>query len=182
LRTCRCHGRRSRSFWLWWWRNNHCRRICRWRMGRRRNNHRGRSCWLFNLRRRRNYHSRRSRCWLCYRGCNHNTSFRWRSSRFGRHNHSNWLFRRWRRRRSWRCYRRRGRNRFGHNSRRFRCRRRLLCFLLPLPQQLHYIARLGNLREVNFWFDFRSGRPIARRRTGLGGKIFPYPFRFILLN
>jgi hypothetical protein len=54
--------------------------------------------------------------------------------------------------------------------------------LLSLPEQLHYIARLGNLRQVNFWFDLRSGRLLARRRTGLGGKILSHPFRFILLN
>jgi hypothetical protein len=154
-------------------RNHHCRRMCRrsdhycWRSGR-----------LFN-RRRRN-HCRRGR--LNHRRCNHSTSFRCRSSRFG-HYHG-WLFCRWRscrRRRSFHG-RRRSSGWSGRGRRFGRRRGRMLLLLLSLSEQPCYVARLGDLGEVNLRFDLCRGRSFPRRRTRPGRKMLSYPYRFIFLN
>jgi hypothetical protein len=173
LRACCCHWRRSGRLRLRGWRrNNYCRRMC----GRGDHNC-GRSGRLFNWRRRN--HCRRH--WLNHRRCNHNTSFRCRSSRFGYR--SGWLFCRGRRR----CWRRfhgsRRSSGWGASGGRFdrRCRRMLL-LLLSLSEQPCYVARLGNLGEVNLRFHLCSGRSFPRRRTGPGRKMLSYPYRFILLN
>jgi len=154
------------------WRNNYCRRMC-WRG----NHYCGRSGWLFNWRRRNDYRRRR----LYHRRCNHSTSFRCRSSRFG--DHSGGLFCR-RRRRCWRRFHgRRRSNRWSGSDRRFGRRRgRMLLLLLSLSEQPCYVARLGNLREVDFRFDLCRGRSFPRRRTGPGRKMLSDTYRFILLN
>ena len=161
-RFLRCHGRR---------RNNYCRRMCG-----RCDHYCGRSGRLFNWRRR-NYYRRRR---LYYRRCNHSTSFRCRSSRFGYHNGR--LFCRWRRR-CWRRFHGRRRSSRRSSNRRFgRRRRRMMLLLLSLPQQSCYVARLGDLGKVNLRFDLCRGGSLPRRRAGSGRKMLSYPYRFILLN
>src|SRR6185437_7549538 len=114
--------------------------------------------------------------------CNHSTSFRCRSSRFGHYN--GWLFCRGRS-----CRRRRGfhghwrSSRWGGHGRRFGRRRgRMLLLLLSLSEQPCYVARLGNLGEVDLRFDLCRGRSFPRRRPGPGRKMLSYQYRFILLN
>ena len=155
-------------------RNHHCWRICG-----RGDHYCGRSGWFFNWWRRRNYCLRGR---LDHRRCNHSTSFRCRSSRFRHYN--GWLFCRWQscrwRRRFYRDRRSSGR---GGSDRHFGRRRgRMLLLLHSLPEQPCYIARLGNLGEVDLWFDLCRGRSFPRRRPGPGRKMLSYPYRFILLN
>ena len=167
-----CHWRRCRRLLRchWWWRNHHC-----WRMCRGRDHCCGRSGGLFNWRRRN--HCRR--CRLDHRRCNHSTSFRCRGSRFWDHNSRLFC-----RRRS--CHRRRSfygrRRRWSGSGGRFdwRCRRMLL--LLSLSEQPCYVARFGNLREVDLWLDLCRGSSFPRRRAGPGRKMLSYPYRFIFLN
>ena len=171
-----CHWGRCRRFLRCRrrWRNHYCWRMCRWsdhycrRSGDR----------LFNWRR--NNYCRRSR--LDHRRCNHSTSFRCRSSRFGHYNGR--LFCRWRSCRWWRsfyrCWRSSGWS--GCGGRFGRRRGRMLLLLLSFPEQPCYVARLGNLREVDLWFDLCGGSSFPRRRAGLGRKMLSYPYRFIFLN
>ena len=172
LRAC-CHWRRCRRLLRCcrWWRN-YCRRMCG-----RGDHYCGRSGWLFNWRRRN--HCRRRR--LYNRRCNHSTSFRCRSSRFGYHNGG--LFCR-RRRRCWRHFhgRRRSSGWSSSGGRFGRRRGRMMLLLLSLSEQPCYVARLGNLGEVDFRFDLCGGRSFPRRRAGSGRKMLSYPYRFILLN
>jgi hypothetical protein len=58
----------------------------------------------------------------------------------------------------------------------------MLLLLLSFSQQPCYVARLGDLGEVNFWFDLSRGRSFPRRRAGPGRKMLSYPYRFIFLN
>jgi hypothetical protein len=58
----------------------------------------------------------------------------------------------------------------------------LMLLLLFLPQQPHYIAGFGNPGEIDLGPDIGLARPLARRRRGLGGKMFANLFRFIVLN
>jgi hypothetical protein len=173
LRARRSGGRSSRGLRLCGWRRCCC---CRRIYGRRDHNC-GRSGRLFNWRRRN--HGRRRR--LDHGRCDHNTSFRCRCSRFGGYN--GWLFRCWRRCRSRRFYGRGWSSRLGNNGRRPGWRRGwLMLLLLFLPEQSHHVAGLGDLRKVDLRFYFRGGRPLPRRRAGLGGNVLSYTFRFILLN
>jgi hypothetical protein len=153
LRACRCHWRRSGCFRLRGGRrNHHC-----WRMCGRNNHNCGRCGRLFNLRRRRNHYRRD---WLEQRRCNHSTSFRCWSSRFGDYNSR--LLCCWRR-----CHRRRrfhGRRRSnGCRACDRRSRRRMLLLLLSLSEQPCYITRLGDLGKVNLGFDLCRGRSFSRR-------------------
>lgn len=156
-----------------WRRNHNC-----WRMCGRSHHYCGRSGGLFNWRRR-NYVRRRR---LDHRRCNHSTSFRCRSSRFC--NHNGWLFCRRRSCRWWRSF-------YGHRrsggwsgcDRHFGRRRgRMMLLLLSLSEQPCYVARLGNLGEVDFWFDLCRGRSFPRGRARPGRKMVSHPDRFILLN
>ncbi len=173
LRAC-CHWGRCRRFLRCHrrWRNHHC-----WRMCGRGDHYCGWSGRLFN-RRRHNY----CRRWRLYHGrCNHSTSFRCRSSRFSDYN--GWLFCRWRNCRRRGFHRRSRSSGRSRSDRRFGRRRgRMLLLLLSFPEQPCYVARLGDLGEVNFWFDLCSGRSFPRRRAGSGRKMLSYPYRFILLN
>ena len=138
LRACCCHWRRCRRLLRcrWRWGNHHC-----WRMCGRGDHNCGRSGRLFNWRRRN--HCRRRR--LDHRRCNHSTSFRCRSSRFGHHNGGffcRWRSCRWRRR----FYGRRRSSGWSGSGRRFGRRRgRMLLLLLSLSEQPCNIARLGDL-------------------------------------
>jgi hypothetical protein len=163
-RLLRCYRR---------WRNHDC-----WRMSGRRDHYCGRSRGLFW--RRRNYYCRCGR--LYYGRCNHSTSFRCRSSRFGHYN--GWFFCRWR---SYRWGRRfygdrRSSGWSGHGGRFGRRRGRMLLLLLSFSEQPCYVTRLGDLGEVNLWFDLCRGRSFTRRRAGPGRKMLSYPYRFIFLN
>ncbi len=175
LLACFCRWWRCRRFLhcCRWWRNHYC-----WRMCRRRNHYCGWSGGLFNWRRRN--HCRRRR--LDHRRCNHSTSFRCRSSRFC--NHNGRLFCRWRscrRRRSFHwCRRSSGRS--GNNRRFGRRSGRMMLLLLSLSEQPCYVARFGNLREVDLRFDLCRGRSLPRRRAGSGRKMLSYPYRFIFLD
>ena len=173
LRSCR-HWRRCRRLLRCRWRrcNNNC-----WRMSGRGDHNCGRSSRLFNGRRRN--HCRRH--WLDHRRCNHNTSFRCWSSRFWGNDSRLFSCRR-------RCH---GRclhlcwrsSRRGCGNRHFGRRRgRMLLLLLSLPEQPCYVARLGNLGEVDLRFDLGRGRFFPRRRAGPGRKMLSYPYRFIFLN
>ena len=153
--SCLCRWRRCRRFLRcrWWRRNYHG-----WRMGGRSHHHCGRSgrffnCWRHNHCRRRRLHHRR---------CDHNTSFRCRSSRFGRY--YSWFLsclRLWGRSGWFRRNRWRGR-RCGNNRPGRRCGRMLL-LLLSLSEQPCYIARFGDLGEVNLRFDLCRGCSLPRR-------------------
>jgi hypothetical protein len=55
-------------------------------------------------------------------------------------------------------------------------------FLLPLFQQLHHVARLGNLGEINLWLDLRRRTSLPGGRARLRGKVLSDLFRFIGLN
>lgn len=175
LRTC-CHWRyccrRLLRCCCRWRRNNY-----RWRIRGWGDNYCGRSRRFFNWRRRNYCRSRR----LGHRRCNHSTSFRCRGSRFG--DHSGWLFCR-RRRSYWRRFHRRRRSSgWSGDDRRFNRRRgRMLLLLFSLSEQPCYVARLGDLGEVDFRFDLCGGHSFPRRRTGSGRKMLSYPYRFILLN
>ena len=132
-----------------WWRNHYCWRMCRWR-----DHYCWRSCGLFNWRRRRRNHCRRRR--LDHGRCNHSTSFRCRSSRFCKHNSRLFC-----RRRSWRrsFYGRRRSSGWSGSDRRFGRRPgRMMLLLLSFSEQPCYVARLGDLGEVNLRFDLCSGR------------------------
>ena len=155
LLTCCCHWRRSGCLRLCGGRSNH---YC-WRMCGRDNHNCGRCGRLFNWRRRN--HNRRH--WLDHGRCNHNTSFRCWSSRFGDYN--SWFFC---------CLRCCGRRARFHGRRRSNgccgcCRRpgrwrgRMLLLLLSLSEQPCYVARFGNLGEVDLRFDLGSGRSLSRR-------------------
>ena len=171
---CCCRWRRCRRFlrWCLWRRNNYCRRMCG-----RSDHYCGRSGRLFNWRRRN--HCRRRR--LYYRRCNHSTSFRCRSSRFGYR--SGGLFCRRRRRCRRRFHGRRRSSRWSGSDGRFSRRRgRMLLLLLSFPEQPCYVARLGDFGEVDFRLDLGSGRSFPRGRAGSGRKMLSYPYRFILLN
>lgn len=173
-------GNRGRCRRFRRWRCYRCRRLLRlhrWRC----DHHRGRRGWLFDLlldwrsRRRRN----NRRCLTRRR--NHHGPLR-----YGRLD--NRLFRDWRRGCSrlrchrWRCLRfcRRWCGRLG-------CGRRpgrgcwMLGFLLPLFQQPHHIARLGNLGEIDFRPDLLR-RSLPGGGAGFGGKVLPDLFRFIRFN
>jgi hypothetical protein len=58
----------------------------------------------------------------------------------------------------------------------------MVLLLLSFPEQPCYVARLGNLGEVDFRLDLSRGRSFPRRRTGFGRKMFSDTYRFILLN
>ena len=58
----------------------------------------------------------------------------------------------------------------------------MMLLLLSLSEQPCYVARLGNLGEVDFRFDLCRGRSFPRGRAGSGRKMLSYPYRFILLN
>jgi hypothetical protein len=156
LLACLCRWRRCGRLLRcrWWWCNYHG-----WRMRGRGDHHRGRSGRLFNGWRR-NYCRRRR---LDHGRCDHNTSFRCRSSRFGRYN--GWFLS---------CLRLWGRSGWFHGNRwRGRCcggnrrpgRRcgRMLLLLFSLPQQPCYVARLGDLGEVDLRFDLCRGCSLPRR-------------------
>lgn len=167
-----CRGRSSRRLLRRGWRGWSGRRMYGWSY-----DNCGRCRRFFNRRRR--HHGRR--CRLDYGRCDHNTSFRCRCSRF-RANGSG-LLRHWRRRRSG-CFHRyyRGRG-LGGNSRRPGWRSgRLVLFLLFLLEQPHYVAGLGDLGKVDLRLDLGCGCSLSRGRTGLGGKMLAYLFRFVLLN
>jgi hypothetical protein len=156
LRACccprRCNGRLGLGGWRW---SNDC---CRRMYGRDNHNCR-RSGRLFKWRRRNHYR----RDWFDQRRCNHNTSFRCRSSRFGDYNSR--LLCCWRSCHRRRCFHgRRRSNGCCASGRRFRlwCGRMLLV-LLSLPEQFHYVARFGDLRKVNLRFDLCRGRSFSRR-------------------
>jgi len=55
-------------------------------------------------------------------------------------------------------------------------------FLLPLFQQLHDIARLGDLGEIDLRLDLRLRGSFPGGRAGLGGKMLPDSFRFVNFN
>jgi hypothetical protein len=176
LLSCLCR-------WSRCWRFLRCRwRRCNyhgWRMCGRSHHHGGRSGRFFNCWRR-NHCRRRRR--LHHRRCDHNTFFRCWNSRFRRYNR--WLFNCWRLcSRSgcfyWSCGRGRSRGNHGRPGR--RCGRMLL-LLLSLPQQPCYIARLGDLGEVDLGFDLCRGCSLPRRRARPGRKMLSHLFRFILLN
>ena len=155
-----------------WRRNNYC-----WRLRRRSDHHCGRSGRLFNWRRR-NYCRRRR---LYRRRCNHSTSFRCRSSRFGYY--SGGLIGRRRRRCRRRFHRsRRSSGRSGNDRRFGRRRGRMLFLLLSFSEQPCYVARLGDLGEVDLRLDLCRGRSFPRGRAGFGRKMLSYQYRFILLN
>ena len=172
-RWCRVNGTRPCL------RRNHSslrhNRLARYRLGRRR------SCGS-SLRSCR--HWRRCRRFLrCrWRRCNNNC---WRMSGRGDHNcgRSGRLFS-CRRRCHGRCLHLCWRSsRRGCCNRRFGRRRgRMLLLLLSLPEQPCYVARLGNLGEVDLRFDLGRGRFFPRRRAGPGRKMLSYPYRFIFLN
>lgn len=148
LRTGSCNRWRCRSFWCWR-RNNCCGRS---------DHNCGRGRRLFNWRRRNHYRRRR----LHHGRCDHNTSFRCRSSRFRRYN-SRFLS----------CLRLCSRSGCFHGSRGCsgRCgngrpgRRcgRMLFLLLSLSEQPCYVARLGDLGEVYLRLDLSRGRSLPRR-------------------
>lgn len=52
-------------------------------------------------------------------------------------------------------------------------------FLLPLPQQLHNIAWLGDLGEIDLRLDLRLRGFFPGGRAGLGGEMLPDSFRFV---
>lgn len=58
----------------------------------------------------------------------------------------------------------------------------MMLLLLSLSEQPCYVARLGDLGEVDFRFDLGRGRSFPRRRAGSGRKMLSYQYRFILLN
>jgi hypothetical protein len=156
LLACLCRWSRRRRFLRCrWWRCNYHG----WRMSGRSDHHRRRSGRLFNSWRR--HHCRRRR--LDHGRCDHNTSFRCRSSRFRRYN--SWFLSYWRlRSRSGWLHGNRWRCRRCGNYRRpdWRCGRMLL-LLLSLPEQPCYVARLGDLGEVNLRFDLCRGCSLPRR-------------------
>ena len=155
LLTCFCRwGRCKRLLRRSWRRCNYHG----WRMRGRSNHNCGRSGGLFNCGRRN--HCRRRR--LHHRRCDHNTSFRCRSSRFGRYNC--WFLRCWRLdNRSGRFHGDRWRGRRCGNGRPGRRCGRMLLLLLSLSEQPCYIARLGDLGEVDLGFDLRRGCSLPRR-------------------
>jgi len=55
-------------------------------------------------------------------------------------------------------------------------------FLLPLLQQLHDIARLRDLGEIDFRLDLRRCGSFPGGRAGLGGEMLPDSFRFVNFN
>ena len=59
---------------------------------------------------------------------------------------------------------------------------RMLLLLLSFSEQPGYVARFGDLGEVNLRFNLCRGRSFPRRRAGPGRKMLSYPYRFIFLN
>ncbi len=175
LRCCRRFLRRSRRS------DSGCRR-----MRRRRNHNRRRRCRFFCGRWRRDHRCRRG--FLRWRSDDRNL-LHCRRCRLGRRYHGRLLRnRRLRSSRSLRLYhRRRRRGRLGRSRRRRRCcrsrkGRRMLLLLLLFAQQPRYIARLGDLREIDLRLDFLRRRSLSCNRAGLGRKMLAHPFSFILLN
>jgi hypothetical protein len=58
----------------------------------------------------------------------------------------------------------------------------MLLLLLSFSEQPCYVARLGNLGEINFRLDLSRGRSFPRGRAGFGRKMLSDTYRFILLN
>jgi hypothetical protein len=57
-----------------------------------------------------------------------------------------------------------------------------LLLLLSFPEQLHHVARLGNLGEIDLRLDLRRGGLLPRGRAGFGRQVFSYSFGFVLFN
>jgi hypothetical protein len=169
--------RRDRRLGLYRWRYDHSRRMCR-----RHNHYRGRSRMLFRCVffcwRRRNYGGRR-RCRFYLRRCDHNTSFCCRSSRLGC-NHDRFFY----------CRRRSRDMGLGNGGGWVSChggrsrfhRRGWLLLLLSLPEQLHHVAGLGNLGEIDLRLDLRRGSLLPGGRAGFSRQMFSYPFGLVLFN
>jgi len=155
LLSCLCRWSRCWRFLRCRWRRGNYHG---WRMCGRSHHHCGRSGRFFNWGRRNHCRHRRLRHWRC----DHNTSFRCRSSRFRRYN---WrFFGCWRlRSRSGWFHRRRWRGRRRGNRRPDRRCGRMLLLLLSFPEQPCYIARLGDLGEVDLGFDLCRENSHPRR-------------------
>lgn len=190
-RFCRNRGRRfgrdrRRRRRLWRRRHDHCGLLCLRRRRWRRDHHGGRRSRLLGFfcsrGRRRSNNRRRLTRRRHYNGALGNRS--------GRFDHGFFCGGRCRRRCGgrgrwlWLCRRRRRRG--PHNWWCCRAGRRhgwTLQLLLPLLQQLHHVARFGDLGKINLGFDFRRCGPIPGGcRAGFGGKMASDLFRFIGLN
>jgi hypothetical protein len=65
---------------------------------------------------------------------------------------------------------------------RFWRRGRVLLLLLPLLEQLHHVAGLGNLGEINLRLDLGRGSLLPGSRARFGRQMLSYFFGFILFN
>jgi hypothetical protein len=57
-----------------------------------------------------------------------------------------------------------------------------LLLLLALLEQLHNVARLGNLGEINLRLNLAGGRSLSAGRAGFCCKVLSHPFSFVLLK
>jgi len=58
----------------------------------------------------------------------------------------------------------------------------MLLFLFALPQQLHYVARLGDLGKVDLRLHLARRCLLLLSGAGLGRKVLAYFFGFVLLD
>jgi hypothetical protein len=57
-----------------------------------------------------------------------------------------------------------------------------LLLLLALFEQLHNVARLGNLGEINLRLYLAGGRSLSAGRAGFRCKVLSHLFSFVLLK